>query len=678
MESRRVALGIDVGGTFTDFVTSDGRTLKLPSQHASPGAVFSAGIQDLYEQKALATDRLRVAHGTTVATNAVLTETLAPTGVLITRGFRDLLGLGRQNRPDVYALAPRPACQAPPANMVEEVTERIDAQGQVLTALDLGGALKAARKLAKRGAEAFAICFLNSYKAPVHELELARALRAEGFAVTASAELVPEFREFERFSTALVNAGLMPLLASYVGDLNTRSQALQQATSTRKKPRFYIMQSDGGTIGLDLAQDEPVRLALSGPAGGIIGAVAAALDKNRQRLLTFDMGGTSTDVSLLDGAESVVGRTIMAGRPLLTPVCDVHTVGAGGGSIARRDSGGALVVGPASAGAKPGPACYGAGGPATVTDAHVALGRIPEGRFLGGAFQLDFGAARAKVAMLAQELGLAQRACALGILAVAEATMERALRRISLERGFDPRDFSLVCFGGAGGLHAAALASKLEIPEVVVPNNAGLLSAQGMTAARLKKEVTLTVLGQSLAEVEQAGDEAFSTLLARAHRDLKSGGIDVQDMHRDLLCDLRYEGQSYELTLPLALPGQTAKAFHRLHAARFGFDLEGSGRAVEVVALRLRLSGPKPPKQRKKLALQKSQVRAVETARVDFDEGSLETAIFERESLGAGAKIEGPAIVTEYSTTTVLPPHFRIEVDDWGNLLMRACGESRL
>ncbi len=664
------SLGVDVGGTFTDFITHEGKSLKLLSRSAAPGVVLAAGAKQLFQHASSLSNSIQIAHGTTVATNAILTSDLARTAFLVTAGFRDVLALGRQCRPRLYDLEPKPLFLGPPSDLIIEVDERIDAGGEILAPLDCAGPLALAKSLVAQGVESFAVRLLHSYANPIHEIELTKALRGAGFAVTASSELVPEFREFERFSTAFTNAGLMPLLDAYVADLRAHAPAMRPLHSSGADPQFFLMQSDGGVIGLDLAAKEPVRLVLSGPAGGVVGAWHAASSEGRQKLITFDMGGTSTDVALLNGGEPVVGQTELAGRPLLVPVLDIHTVGAGGGSIARVDSGGALLVGPMSAGSDPGPACYGKGGPATVTDAHVLLGRIPEGHFLGGSFAVDFAAARTKIEDLARSIALSPAACALGILAVAEATMERALRRISLERGHDPRLFSLVCFGGAGALHAASLMSKLDLPEAVIPNDPGLLSAKGMLQARLKREYSTSLVGVGLGALTREPDQFFAKLTQRASQDLAATGAAFDAEKEERFCDLRYEGQSFSITIPLP-PAATARAcFHQAHFAQYGFDMAAEGQEVEVVALRLRIVGSEPPKLSSTMSMQVGPVAPLAHCHAVFD-GSMEVPIYERPRLGVGALLSGPAIVVEYSSTTVVPPGFTLSVDERCNLIIR-------
>ncbi|MEZ6195480.1 MAG: hydantoinase/oxoprolinase family protein [Planctomycetota bacterium] len=661
-------LGVDAGGTFTDFVTRDGRVLKLSSDALAPGSVLEEGAGRLLAGARLLGERAVIVHGTTIATNALLTGRLARVGLVVTAGFGDVLAIGRQNRPDLYAREPRPARATPPRELVAEVEERIGADGRVVTPLDEDAVRRAGERLLARGAESLAVCFLHSWRNPRHERRAARLLAATGLPVTASAELVPEFREFERFSTAWANAALLPLLRAYAADLGRRRRRLATKVPGGEAPALGILRSDGGRASLAEAAREPVQLVLSGPAGGIVGAWNAAASRARRRLLTLDMGGTSTDVALLDGGTPLVSRTEIAGHPLLVPVIDIHTVGAGGGSIAVADRGGALRVGPASAGADPGPAAYGRGGPATVTDANVVLDRIPPGRFLGGTRTLDRAAAAAAVDAVARPLGLDRDACALGIVRIAEVAMVRALRAISLERGHDPRRFSLVAFGGAGALHAAALARSLDLPEVVVPTDPGLLSAKGMLHARVRREASRTVLGLDLEELLAAPDRAFGPLESRLVRELGREGITREDALLERRVDLRYRGQSYDLSVPFEATGLRER-FEADHEHRFGFRQPGA--PVEVLSLRVRALGPELSAPRRRRARGSDAAEPEEILEVGFAGGRRRTPVFRREALGPGTRIAGPAVVVEYSATTLVPPDFAVEVDGAGNLVLR-------
>ena len=663
----RVDVGIDTGGTFTDLVTRDGRVAKVPSSGARPGEVMRQGLARLAESGFMPEPGFTVVHGTTIATNALLTGDTTPVGLIMTRGFRDVVRLGRQARPDLYALHPEPAFEPPSDRLVGEVDERLDANGKTLRVVDPEEAKKVGRALVRRGAGALCVCLINSYRNPLHERQVARAVSELGVPVVTSTAIVREFREFERFVTAWSNAGLVPLLVDYLARVGA---ALKEAGRTLGAggSRLRIMQSDGSTLGVTRAGQEPVRLVLSGPAGGVVGAWSTARTRDRRHLVTLDMGGTSTDVALLAGSEPRAGRCEVAGRPLLVPVLDVHTVGAGGGSIARRDRGGALRVGPESAGARPGPAGYGHGGPATVTDAHLALGRVPEQAFLDGGFPLDRDAAREAVTALANDLDLDVDECALGILRIAEATMERALRTISLERGHDPREFSLVAFGGAGGLHAARLARSLEMREVVVPPNPGLLSAQGMLGTAVGTEISRTVLGTRLEDVEADPERHFGRLVQHARSDCRRDGLAPDETRIERTLDLRYRGQSFELEVPLGAPGRSAKMFASRHRKRYGFVMDEE---VEVVNLRVRAMGPTPRRR----AIRVSKGRGRPAPRLEltatFDDGPVPTPVYHRSDLRVGPKIDGPAVVIEYSATTVVPPGFSVTAETTGCLVVR-------
>jgi N-methylhydantoinase A len=659
------ALGIDAGGTFTDFVTPDGRVLKLPSHAQEPGGVLAQGMDELLRDSV--SDQTTVVHGTTVATNALLTGDLAAVGFVASEGFGDVLALGRQNRPDLYALEPRPLTSPPDSRFVIEVPERLDAQGRVIVPLDEDAVRRAGEVLLARGVEAIVVGFLHSWRNAAPERRARRILEETGLPVTASAELVPRFREYERFSTAWANAALMPLLARYVLDLEGRRREFRRRRGAA--PRITILRSDGGRSTLRDAAREPVQLVLSGPAGGIVGAIGAAVTRERKGLLTLDMGGTSTDVALIEGEEPLVARTEIAGRPLLVPVLDVHTVGAGGGSIAAADAGGALRVGPASAGARPGPAAYGRGGPATVTDANLVLNRIPRGHRLGGHLELDREAAAAAVDEVASALDLSREACALGILRVAETAMERALRAISLERGRDPRRFALVAFGGAGGLHAASLAASLRMPEVVVPADPGLLSAKGMLHARIRRETSQTVIGLEVAQLEESEsrERLFAKLRRRLERELRAEDLGIDEVRIELAADVRYRGQGYELEVGADRAGLRAR-FEKAHELRFGFrqpEVE-----IEVVALRARALGPSLRPPRRRAPSRRRALAPVDEQEVGFAEGRLGCAIYDREELRRGDRISGPAVVVEYSATTVVPPGWVAAVDNRDNLVM--------
>ena len=507
-----------------------------------------------------------------MATNALLERRGARVVLLTTHGFEDVLEIGRQTRPDLYALEPRRPEPLVPASRRVGVVERVRADGRVEVALGDRAVRRAVAAVGALRAQAVAICLLHSYQQPVHENRLARALRASGLHVTASHRLLREYREYERLATTVVNAYVGPLMTAHLGRLETAARG-----------GVRVMQSNGGLVGAAAAAAEPVRTVLSGPAGGVAGAADRARRAGFTRIVTLDMGGTSTDVSLVDGEPAFRSETDVGGMPVRVPAVDIHTVGAGGGSLARLDAGGALRVGPESAGAEPGPACYGRGTRPTVTDADLVLGRLVEDEFLGGEMRLDVARARRALAPLARRLGRSVEAAAAGVVAVVTAAMERALRVITVERGHDPREFTLVAFGGAGGLHAAELARALGIGRVYVPRHPGLLSAWGVLAAEPIRDVARTL--RRVAPAAATLERGLRELARDARRAMAADGVRRPRLERAL--DVRYAGQSYEVTVPYG-PGWQ-RAFHVRHRQLFGHAAPDS--PLEVVTLRVRARG---------------------------------------------------------------------------------------
>ena len=653
-EDTALYVGIDTGGTFTDVVARDAsgalRVHKLLSTPSDPSRAIADGARHVQRER----EHLEIVHGTTVATNALLERKGGRVVFVTTAGFEDLLELRRQNRPRLYELEPTLPPGVVAAGMSVGVRERLRPTGDVALPLDDDEVEGAVERVAALNPDAVAICFLHAYANDAHEVRLAEAVRARlpGVHVTASSEIVREFREYERASTVAVNAFVGPVMSRYIASLASR---LPEA-------KVEILQSSGGRTTMDHAARFPVHTVLSGPAGGVVGAVAAAAELGMARIITFDMGGTSTDVSLCDGEASLSYEAEIDGLPIRAPVLDIVTVGAGGGSIARVDAGGALRVGPQSAGADPGPACYGRGTLPTVTDAHLALGRLRHDRFLGGNMVLDVGRARDAVSVLAAELAMKPEALARGILAVADAAMVRAIKVVSVERGFDPREFALVSFGGAGGLHACGLADALAIETVVVPRHPGLLSAYGMLhadAQRLYSQSVLAVLEDGI--VPRVARE----LRARADADLARAG------RRDSLSlDLRYVGQSFEINLALSSDtvgaGEISRRFSEEHERLYGY--QDRERPVELVAVRLRAAAPA-------IAAPEESPGPIATtasiAPVTTDLG--ETSLIERDALEAlGEPVEGPAIVTEYSGTTVVLRGWQAVVENRHLVLRRS------
>ena len=634
-------IGVDAGGTFTDFVVlhDDGRmeTFKLRSNPRRPAQVILEGLN-----RACGKGRADVVHGSTVATNAFLERKGARTAFVTTAGFEDLLEIGRQNRAELYNLTPAPRRHLIDRALCFGVNERILFDGSVLRAPSAAEWKRLAAKLRKSGAESVAICFLHSYQNPAHERAALKALAGLGIYVCASHEISPEFREYERASTTAVNAYVGPLMDAYLSELEGA-----------RRFRIAIMQSNGGFLSAREARKHAVRTLLSGPAGGVVGAIGSAKRSGFRKVLGFDMGGTSTDVSL---AESVSRETLEANIDLYAirlPMLDLHTVGAGGGSLARVDEGGLLRVGPESAGSDPGPACYGKGTGATVTDAHVVLGRVEA--LLGGAMPVDAERAAAAVGRIAKALKLDTIRAAAGILRVANANMERAIRVVSVERGHDPRDFVLVAFGGCGGLHACDIARELGIGTVLVPQDAGALSALGMLMADAVRDYSAGVLGKTDLE------KRFAALEKLARRE--SPGAEIERS-----ADLRYRGQSYELNVEYrsgAKAGAEAR-FHREHQKVYGYS--HPGREVEVVAIRVRA----------RMKLEKAELRAAPrragkpgVRHVWMDGAWHDAAVWKREQLGSTARL-GPALILDYGSTTVAPPGWRFKVDRAGNLLLQS------
>jgi N-methylhydantoinase A/oxoprolinase/acetone carboxylase beta subunit len=630
-------IGVDAGGTFTDFVIlhDDGRleSFKLRSNPVSPAAVILDGIHRA------AGGRAEVVHGSTVATNALLERKGARTAFVTTDGFTDIVFIGRQNRPQLYNLTPalrRPLI--PPALCfgVKERTYFDGAIGGKPTAAELKR-LKA--KLRAVGVESVAICFLHSYQNSANEQAVAAALRS-GLYISASHEVIPEYREYERASTTLINAYVGPLMDAYLSRLEAHDIA--------------IMQSNGGFITASEARRHAVRTILSGPAGGVVGATAVARASGFTRVLGFDMGGTSTDVSLSDGHPRIGTEASIDGFPIRVPVLDIHTVGAGGGSLARVDEGGLLRVGPESAGADPGPACYGKGERATVTDAHVVLGRIAADQFLGGQMHIDVGRAEAAVDEIARRMATDRIKAAEGILRVANANMERAIRVVSVERGHDPRDFALVGFGGCGGLHACEIAAELGIRTVVVPHMAGALSALGMLLADRVRDYSASALHCSDVEAR------FRELEKTARKDMPGCQLERS-------ADLRYTGQSYELNVPWRST-RSAAPFHKEHHKIYGYS--DPGRPVEIVTIRVKASIRRRGTSFRLFEQAKACSTGEHTRKLRIAGKWQRAPVYRRADLSSRRR-PGPALIIDYGSTTVVPPGWQFILDKTGNLIVR-------
>ncbi|MBI5668317.1 MAG: hydantoinase/oxoprolinase family protein [Chloroflexi bacterium] len=670
------AVGVDIGGTFTDLVLSeDGRLTihKLLSTPDNPALAMLAGLEAI-TPGGLAALR-RVSHGSTVATNAILERKGAKTALITTQGFRDVLFIGRQNRPALYALQPQLPPPLIPRRWCYEVPERLDYTGAVLTPLDLTALDVVLDDIAAQGIEAVAVCFLYSYVNPAHEQAVQARILERGLLaaeqIALSSEVLPEFREYERASTVALDAYVRPVMSHY---LHTLEESLPRGCSLR------MMKSDGGVMSAARARQQAVQTALSGPAAGVIGAFHLAKLAGFDHIITLDIGGTSTDVALCPGVPALRPESEIDGLPLRIRLLDIETIGAGGGSIARLDAGGALRVGPESAGADPGPIIYGRGGQqVTVSDANAVLGRLDAQHFLGGHMMLDVDAARGAIGELAQRMGVNVEVAAAGVLQVANVNIDRALRRVSVARGHDPRDFTLVAFGGAGPLHACAVAERLEIPRVLVPRYPGVLCAFGLLAADVVLDYSRSLLGVMTDETPTRLASLLDGMIRQARADLLNEGIAEADMVFTPLLDMRYQGQAYELTIPLAarrdtiyrVPTDLTSRFHEIHRRTYGHAMPQ--RAVEVVNLRLQAVGVV-----EKPILEQEDVGAYGgTPLHDAFLGHKRTvdgqtlALYDRESLPPGATFDGPALVFQYDSTVYLAPGWSAQVDGYRNLVMR-------
>ena len=666
----RTVVGIDVGGTFTDIaVLQDGRLSvhKLPSTPQNPSLGIVQGVGEVGVDAGAAD----FVHGSTVATNALLEGKGSRTALVTTMGFEDVLEIGRQSRAELYNLEQDRAPALAPWELRFGLSERVDYTGAILDDLQPDAIEALMALIAEAGADAVAVSFLFSFLNPVHEEMVYEALRKLDPApfISLSSRVLPEFREYERTSTVVVNAYVGQVMSRYLGELE---QSLGEG--------LRIMQSSGGSITARLASEQPVRTILSGPAGGVVGAFHVSAQAGYPDIITLDMGGTSTDVSLCPGRIKETGSSNVGGHPISVPMIEIHTVGAGGGSIARVDTGGALTVGPQSAGADPGPACYGRGEQLTVSDANLLLGRLRPDHFLGGRMTLDLPRVRGLMESLATGLGLGEQDAALGILRVVNANMERAIRAISLERGYDPRSFTLVPFGGAGPVHGCELAQELGIPRVLIPARPGILSALGVAIADVVKDYSRTVMLRGGDLERERLEEEFHGMEGLARAELEREGLPAERMAARRFLDVRYVGQSFELTVdyPTSRASRSSEglaraisdSFYRAHLQRFGYA--DRGEPVEIVNLRLKLdlAVDKPDLQLE--AVQGSDASSAQIASVGvvFREGELDTPLYQRELLAAGNRITGPALVVQLDTTTVVPPGWQGEVDSYGNLLL--------
>lgn len=659
---QQLRIAIDSGGTFTDCLWLEGsrlRILKVFSTPADPSQAIAAAVAKI----ATAGAEVTVLHGTTVGTNTLLQRKGARVAFITTEGFEDSIEIGRQNRPKLYDFF----FEKDPALVLPElrfgVHERVSAEGEILAAPDKAELNNLKTRIVASGPQAIAVSLLFSFANSHNERAVAEALAELNIPVSLSHRILPEFREYERASTVVVNAYLQPVMETYLKKLEERTADGGQG----RKQRIFVMQSSGGITALETAAQQPVRTVLSGPAGGVVGAAAAAGRSGFTRLITFDMGGTSTDVALVDGRLATTNEADVAGLPVRVPVLDIHTVGAGGGSVARFDAGGALRVGPESAGADPGPICYGKGELPTVTDANLLMGRLPADQFLGGDFKLDLDRTRKLVQRWLRQQGsrLSLEEFAAGVVRVVNANMEKALRVVSIERGHDPRQFALVAFGGAGAMHACELAQSLRIPRVIVPVYPGALSALGILISDVVKDHSRTVLLRAAETPYKRLQEIYSELQREISAELKKEEWKGRVIWEPS-ADLRYRGQGYEINLDYGR--DMVERFHAEHKRRYSYS--SPEREVEIVTLRMRGKIASPEKLTG-MKVQEPPAKLQEgKTRVWFGGKQMRTAILPRAKLAKGKKYRGPAIITEYSATTVVPPGLSFQADKAGNLLV--------
>ncbi len=661
----KTVVGIDVGGTFTDIaILEDGR-LSVHKLSSTPDDPSRGTLQGVTETGTTGADFV---HGSTVATNALLEGKGGRTALVTTLGFEDVLEIGRQARSELYDLNLDRTPALAPWELRFGLPERVDHTGTIIEDLEAGAIETVLSLLREAQVDAVAVSFLFSFLNSAHEemvLDALQRLPGPPF-ISISSRVLPEFREYERTSTVVVNSYVGQVMARYLGKME---ESLGQG--------LRIMQSSGGSITAKLASEQPVRTILSGPAGGVVGAFYTAVQAGCPEIITLDMGGTSTDVSLCPGNIKETTGSNVGGYPIGVPMIEIHTVGAGGGSIARLDSGGALVVGPQSAGADPGPACYGRGDQVTVTDANLMLGRLLPDHFLGGRLSLYPERAESLMGSLASGIGASARSTALGIVRVVNATMDRAIRTVSLERGYDPRRFVLVPFGGAGPMHACELAEELGIPKVLVPTYPGILSALGVAIANIVKDYSRTVMLRGEDVSRRRLDEEYHGMEGLAREELRHEGLAVDRMGALRFLDVRYVGQSFELTIDYPpptnrdnLPRSISDLFYKAHLQRFGYA--DRREPMEIVSLRLKLElvmdkpriTPQPAGEPDPSAARMGETEVV------FASGPAVTPFYRRENLESGALVEGPALVVQTDTTIVVPPGWGGPVDQYGNLVL--------
>jgi len=657
-----VRIGVDTGGTFTDFVISiDGKIeiKKIPSTPHNPSLAILEGIRGLLGRFPF------IIHGTTVATNSLLERKGGKIALMTSEGFEDVLFIGRQTRRNLYSLKGELRAPLLPRHLCFGIEERTSSLGKVEKKISLPELQEIIEKIIKSKAEAVAVSLINSYANSSNEKIIAEELRKKKLMASVSSEILPEYREYERTATTAVNAYLMPVVSRYLESLEKKM----------KKAELRIMQSNEGYISTAKAKSEPIRTAFSGPAGGVVGAFQLAKAAGFRNIISFDMGGTSSDVSLIDGQIRRTNESLISDFPLRIPIIDIHSVGAGGGSIAFIDKGGSLRVGPQSAGADPGPACYGKGELPTVTDANLVLGRLDPEFFLGGQMRIFPERSREALEGLARKINKSLLNTASGIIEIANANMEKAIRVISIERGFDPRSFALFSFGGAGGMHAADIASHLKIPRVIVPRNAGVLSAFGLLLADSIKDYSKSILKTADRISRKELKAHFARLSQKSLKDMAEDGFKKDEISLFPFLDLRYLGQSYEITIPfrddMGSDFSFISDFHRAHKELYSYL--HPERPVEVVNIRLKAVG-----RCKKIKLKKIRAKIPNLERavikkqpIHYGGKKFQASVFNRSLLCPGNRLKGPALVIDPESTTFLPPGYGLKVDGFLNLIIQ-------
>ncbi len=653
-----ILIGVDTGGTFTDFVIYKNGKLeikKIPSTPHDPSIAILKGIKNYIKNNSI----LKVIHGSTVATNALLERKGAKVAFITTRGFEDIIFIGRQTRKYLYNLKGEKVNYLVSPNNCFGLSERTLSSGVIEKKISFKELEKIITKLKSKKIESIALVFINSYINPENEKTVAEELRKNNFLVSVSSEILPEYREYERASTTLINAYVMPVVNNYLKNLESKIP----------KVDLKIMQSNEGFISSKRARKEAVKTILSGPAGGVVGAFYLSKLIGNTKIITFDMGGTSTDVSLIDNEIKRTTEAYIEEFPLKIPIIDIHTVGAGGGSIAYIDQGGALRVGPQSAGADPGPACYGKSFHPTVTDANLVLGRLDHENFLGGKMKIYPERSIKAIEKLAKRLNKSIKETAAGIVEIANTNMERAIRVISIERGYDPRNFALFSFGGAGGMHSAELAMRLKIPMVIIPKRAGVLSALGMLLADSVKDYTRSIL-KTLNQIDHEKiNEIFKEIIEEGIKEMKEEGFSLKDIKILKFMDLRYLGQSYEITVPYS--SDFIEDFHHRHQILYSYS--HLDKPVEIVNLRIKCIGktekvnlPKYPVSRKTIC-----DSYFKKQKIFYNGEEYEGKVFLRDNLQPGDIVKGPALIVDFESTAFIPPLHFAEVDSYLNLIIK-------